>query len=284
MSYKTILVHLDNSKHTEDRIAVAASLARSEQGAHVIGTAMTGISRFVFQAATSTPESIRSPTYINTQIDTLQSQAEMLLDKFDNAAIEAGINSYERRLVDDESYGGISLQARYADLVVLSQEDPEDPGAGITSDLPEYIALTSGRPVLVIPYAGKLTIPFNNIVIAWDASLEATRAVHHALPLLQRANNVHVAVFNSSRQRDVHGEEPGADIALYLSRQNVNVEVLQLEVAIDIGNALLSLCADLQTELIVMGCYGHTRFHEILLGGVSRTVLQSMTTPVFMAH
>jgi nucleotide-binding universal stress UspA family protein len=284
MAYKTILVHLDNSKHTGDRIAVAAALARLEQGTHVIGAAMTGISRFIMGATIPTPEGSGSISYIDTQITALRSQAETLLDEFDMAAVKAGLTSYERRLVDDESYGGISLQARYADLMVLSQEDPEDPGAGITSDLPEYIAMTSGRPVLVLPYAGKVPAAFRNILVAWDASLEATRAVHHALPLLQRADCVRVVVFNSSRQPDVHGQEPGADVALYLSRHNVNVEVLQQEVQADVGNALMSLCADLQMELMVMGCYGHTRFHEILLGGVSRTILQSMTIPIFMAH
>lgn len=284
MNYKTILVHMDNSRHTADRIAVAALLANLENGSHVIGTAMTGISRFILDSAASIHEGTGPMPYIDTQIAQLRSQATMILDGFDTAAMRAGITSYERRLVDDESYGGISVQARYADLVVLSQEDPDDPGAGITADLPEYIAMTSGRPVLLLPYAGKTVSAFNNILIAWDGSLEATRAVHHAMPLLQRANKVRVVVFNPARQSEVHGEEPGADIALYLSRHNVNVEVLQFESQIDIGNALLSLCADLQIDLMVMGCYGHTRFHEILLGGVSRTVLQSMTIPVFMVH
>jgi nucleotide-binding universal stress UspA family protein len=284
MTYKTILVHLDNSRNTEARIAIAASLAHLEQGTHVIGTAMTGISRFILDFAVGAPGSIGSLSQIDTQIAALRSGAATLLDKFDTAASRADIPSYERRLANDESYGGISLQARYADLVVLTQEDPDEPGAEITSDLPEYVAMTSGRPVVVLPYAGKSSCPFNNILVAWDASLEATRAVHHALPLLRRATKVHVAIFNANEQPDVHGEEPGADLALYLSRHGVNVEVLQIEAQIDIGNALLSLCADLQTELMVMGCYGHTRFHEILLGGVSRTILQSMTTPVFMVH
>jgi nucleotide-binding universal stress UspA family protein len=93
-----------------------------------------------------------------------------------------------------------------------------------------------------------------------------------------------VAVFNSEQQGDAHGEMPGGDIALYLARHNVKVDVLPQKTDIDVGSALLSMASDLASDMIVMGGYGHSRFREILLGGVTRTVLGSMTVPVLMSH
>jgi nucleotide-binding universal stress UspA family protein len=91
-------------------------------------------------------------------------------------------------------------------------------------------------------------------------------------------------VFNAERQVNVHGEQPGADLALYLARHGVKVDVLQETTEQDSGNALLSLAADVNADLLVMGCYVHSRFREVLLGGATRTVLESMTLPVLMSH
>jgi len=102
--------------------------------------------------------------------------------------------------------------------------------------------------------------------------------------LLRRASKVTIAVFNPFAEYDVHGEQPGADIALYLARHNINVEVQRHTVEGSIGDALLSLAADLGSDLLVMGGYGHARVREVMLGGVTRTVLKEMTLPVLMSH
>jgi len=101
---------------------------------------------------------------------------------------------------------------------------------------------------------------------------------------LRMASVVDVVVFNASAQDEAHGEVPGSDLALYLARHGVSVNVINRRTDIDIGNALLSLCADQGSDLLVMGGYGHTRFREILLGGATQTVLESMTLPVLMSH
>ena len=151
-------------------------------------------------------------------------------------------------------------------------------------DFPEYVVINSGRPVLIVPYAGRFDTFGKRVLVAWDASISATRAVTAALPLLRRADAVEIVVFNADVQDDAHGEQPGADIALYLARHDVKVNVVRQNSKIDIGNALLSMTNDLNSDLMVMGGYGHSRFREILLGGVTRTVLESMTVPVLMAH
>ncbi|MES2756407.1 MAG: universal stress protein [Pseudomonadota bacterium] len=275
MSYKTILVHVDQSQHAPARIAVAARIA-AEHGAHLIGAAMTGISRFVYHGATVD----LARTVLAAQFDALVDKANAALTQFDAIAGAVEGLSFERRLVDDDAAGALALQARYADLVVLSQADREDPAARLDPDLPAYVLLNSACPLLVVPYASAATTHGEHALVAWDESLQASRAVASALPLLRRARKTTLATFNAADAPRL----AGADIALYLARHGINVEVRNAETGLDVGNALLSLAADLGADLMVMGGYGHTRFREVLLGGVTQTVLAAMTIPVLMSH
>ena len=274
MTYKTILVHVDQSRHTAARIKAAAALAIAQE-AHLVGAAATGISRYIYQDGVALAGSV---------IDSLRQQAGQALDQFDEIARRLGVNSYERRLIDDDPASTLALQARYSDLVVVSQEDFSERSVGDAGDVPEYVMLNSARPVLMMPYAGKFETIGRHVLIAWDGSMEATRAITSAIPLLKLARSVTVALFNASSRGDVHGAQPGADIGLYLARHGIRIEVAQETTELDIGNALLSLAADKGSDLIVMGGYGHTRFREVLLGGVTMTILQTMTVPVLMSH
>lgn len=282
MSYKTILVHVDNDRHARERIELAARIANNEN-AHLVGAAPTGISRFVYQTRYAY-DGGGMAAHLESHLEQLRKQARESLAAFEAAAQRIGARSFESREVDDEAGAGLSLQARYADLVVVGQVDPDHPSAATLSDFPEFVVMNSGRPVLLVPYVGHFQTAGSRVLIAWDASTSATRAVTAALPLLQRAENVDVVVFNADTSSDAHGEQPGADIALYLARHDVRVNVVHQKTSIDVGNALLSIAADLGSDMLVMGGYGHSRFREIILGGVTRTILQSMTVPILMAH
>lgn len=279
MSYKTILVHVDQSRHATARIQIAAKIAIAEN-AHLIGSAMTGISHIMYQDAAV---DMAWPV-MATEIDNLKERAVQALSEFDAIAMKMGVLSYEKRLVNDDPEGALALQGRYSDLVVISQTDLDETSSRVLSGLPEYVMLNCGRPVLMVPYAGRFENVGSNVLVTWDGSREATRALTNAIPLLKRAKNVILALFNPNLRFDAHGEQPGADIALYLARHNINVEVLQQRTELDVGNTLLSLAADLRSDLIVMGGYGHTRFREVLLGGVTNTILKTMTVPVLMSH
>ncbi|MES2069271.1 MAG: universal stress protein [Pseudomonadota bacterium] len=279
MSYKTILVHADLSRHAKQRIKIAADLAISEN-AHLIGAAMTGISRFVCKDGKLDP----AYAMVSAHIEELKVRASQALSEFEAIASQMGVLSFEARLVNDEPEGGLALQARYCDLAVLGQTDPDEASPGLVSDLPEYVMLNCARPVLLIPHSGQIERLGNKVLVAWDGSIEASRAIANALPLLQRAKNVTVAVFNATAHSEVHGAQPGADIALYLARHGIKVEVVQKHIDFDIGSGLRLLAADTRSDLIVMGGYGHTRFREVLLGGVTLTMLRSMTIPVLMSH
>lgn len=282
MSYKTVLVHVDNDKHASERIKLAARIAMNEE-AHLIGAAPSGVSRFIYQSK-FIYEGGGMSTHLDSHLDELRKHAKEALTTFEKTAKTMGVRSYEARQVDDEAGGGVSLQARYSDLVVIGQTDVDEPSSTTLPDFPEFVIMNSGRPVLIVPYTGHFDTVAKRALIAWDASTSATRAVTAAIPLLKHAENVDVVVFNPDSRGDAHGEQPGADIALYLARHGIKVNVVRQKTDIDVGNALLSIAADLGSDLLVMGGYGHSRFREILLGGVTRTVLESMTVPVLMSH
>ena len=121
-------------------------------------------------------------------------------------------------------------------------------------------------------------------MICWNASREATRAVADAIPILRRADVVQIAMFNIDKEPDVNAELAGNDLAVYLARHGINVEVLPPRTDKNIGSAVLALAREQSSDLLVMGGYGHTRFREFLLGGVTRTVLGEATMPVLMSH
>lgn len=279
MSYKTILVHVDDAKGATARIELAARLALLDD-AHLIGSAMTGVSRYLIDAAMANA----GMASIEPYLDALRQRTERTLVPFEETARRLGVRSIEKRTTDDDATNGLALQARYCDLLVLGQYDPDGQAPPTYANLPEYAAINGGAPVLIVPYSGDHRSAGRRVLVAWNGSIEAAKAVRSALPLLRRAEMVEVAVFNPIAQAEAHGEQPGADIALYLARHGIRVDVLQETTHTDVGDALLSLAANLNSDLLVMGCYGHSRFREVLLGGATRTVLRTMTLPVLMAH
>jgi nucleotide-binding universal stress UspA family protein len=177
------------------------------------------------------------------------------------------------------------LNARYSDLVIAGQRERDaDDDAGLAPEFVDELVLSCGRPVLLVPYAGRFRDTGRRVLVAWNASSEAARAVADALPLLARAESVNIVVFEPGRAGD-HGEEPGADAALYLARHGVKATVSKYGGSgVDIGSQILSRAADLGADLIVMGAYGHSRMRELILGGATRTILESMTAPVLMSR
>ncbi len=279
MSFKTILVHVDETQRASERIKIAANMALADN-AHLTGVALTGISRFLFHSAAAEMD---DPS-LAAHLSMLRERANRGAENFERVVHASDVTSFDFRIVDDEASAGIALQARYGDLVVIGQSDPNERSAAVTPGFPEFVVMNASRPVLIVPHTGRFPIVGNRVMIAWDASMEATHAVTAALPILKRAAIVQVVVFNPSATPDAHGDQAGADIALFLARHGVIVEVSQQQTEIGIGAALLSAAADLSSDLIVMGAYGHSRFREVILGGATRTMLDTMTVPVLMMH
>jgi nucleotide-binding universal stress UspA family protein len=275
MTYKTLLVHVDNGPRAPVRIALALELGR-RWNAHVVGLHALSVPRLPSYAAVEGGESVRE-----FQQKAAADLAARAKTDFEHATQASG-QSVEWRESRDDATVAVPLHARYADLVIVGQPNGAE-GTGVETDFVDRVLLAAGRPVLVVPYAGRFESVGKRILVAWNASREATRAVTEAMPFLQGAAEVQVVAFNP--QGAPHGDVPGADVSLFLARHGVKVTAShERGTDIDAGNLLLSRAADLDADLMVMGAYGHSRMQELILGGATRTVLSSMTMPVLMSH
>lgn len=281
MGYKTIVVHVNESAHAYERIKLAAGIAQ-RCNAYLIGIAATALPGSYYLPGVFGDSGVS----LNAYLGLLREQANNALAELEAIAGKAGV-PFEKRIVEDETAPAVSLQARHGDLTVIGQIDPDESLPTLKHDFPEYVVLHSGAPVLIVPYAGQFDVVGKRIMIAWNASIEARRAIAGAMPLLRQADEIQVVVFDGKAVPDTYGGQPGADVALLLARHGIRVGVEvapQAKAGIDVGNALLSQAADFNADLMVMGCYGHSRLREVLLGGVTQTVLESMTIPVLMSH
>ena len=279
MDYKTILVHLDAGARSSERLELALTLA-DRHDAHLVGL-------FALSAA-------RMPSYVRADTSALliaaqerqRAEAATAAEAaFRAAAARYGSVKAEWRISHADALGAVQLNARYSDLVIVGQRDRDaKDDTGIAPEFVDELVVSCGRPVLVVPYAGHYPDAGKRVLVGWNASAEAARAVSDALPLLARAERVNVVVFDAGSPGD-HGEEPGADAALYLARHGVKAAVSRYgSPGLDIGSQILSRAADMNVDLIVMGAYGHSRLRELVLGGATRTLLESMTAPVLMSH
>jgi nucleotide-binding universal stress UspA family protein len=275
MDYKTILVHIDDTPGSAARTALAAELARTYE-AHLIGVTQTGISRFIYQ--TALPEVDLSG--LTPLFEEFQSAADKRARDFDTVAQQAGVSSFEHRVGDDEPGYALAMQAMYADLVIVGHAEASHDMAGAAS-MPEFVAMHSPCPVMVLPSTASNAPAFERILLAWNASPEAARAVRMALPFLKRASEVTVAIVDrNGHERAIKG---GNELPAFLTRHGVAVEIQQLH-GDEVADTLLGLAREWQAHLMVMGCYGHSRFREILLGGVSRAILRRLDIPALLAH
>jgi nucleotide-binding universal stress UspA family protein len=283
MALKDILVQVDNSRGHQARVALAAALA-SRNTAHLTGLFV--IEPISFSALSTPGGSDFAAAEAFQAIEREHREAwlklgERLAALFRDAADRAGVTS-EWRIVEDDIATATALHARYADLAVLGQADPDNPplGAGV----PEAVLLGSGRPVLVVPYIGAKSVG-QRVLVAWNASRESARAVNDALPLLVQAENVTVLSVNPAHGIGGEGDLPAADIALHLARHGVKAEAAYtVAEEVSVGDIILSRAADFGADLIVMGGYGHSRAREFVLGGATRNLLQQMTVPVLLSH
>ncbi|KWK69845.1 universal stress protein UspA [Burkholderia ubonensis] len=277
MSYKTLLVHLDDSERCHTRVKLALDLAQ-RWNAHLIGLYV--VCQDLFEPLFRPSEPLKLAVY-ERLCEERRKQAE---ERFLDAAERAG-RSVEWRAPAGPATETAILHARHADLLLLGQQDPNDRMTYIARYFVEDVVMASGRPVIVVPYAGHVRTLGENVLIGWDGGREAARAVADAMPLLMRARFVNVETV--ARKRPDPDKTPaGVDVAAYLERHGVRASFSTTPREGDIGSGatLLNRASDLHADLIVMGAYSHTRMHERVLGGATRTILETMTVPVLMSH
>ena len=284
MSLKDILVHVDASRGHEARLRLAAALARRHQ-AHLTGLFILEPMAVGSLGALGGADGAEAETFQIMQDKYRAARLELgthLAAAFRSEADRAGIAA-EWRAVEGEAAATMTLQTRYADLAVLGQADPDQPGA--SAAVPEAVLLGAGRPVLVVPYIGAGDTIGRRVLVAWNATREAARAVNDALPLLVDADRVTVLSINPTRGIAGASDHAAGDLAHHLARHGVKAEA-EYTVAEDIsvGDVILSRAADFGSDLIVMGGYGHSRAREFVLGGATRSLFQHMTVPVLLSH
>ena len=283
MALKDILVQVDDTRGHPSRIALAADIA-ARCGAHLHRLFVVDTISFSALAAPGGPDFAAADAFrvIQDQYRSARFEiADRLAALFSDAADRAGVNS-EWRTAEDDPASAVALQARYVDLAILGQADPDNPPAG--ADIVETALLNSGRPVLVVPFIGADSVG-RRALVAWNATREAARAVNDALPAPRPCRERHGAVDQPRARHCRDGDVPAADIALHLARHGVTAEAAYTVAEdIGVGDLILSRAAELGADLIVMGGYGHSRAREFVLGGATRTLLQEMTVPVLLSH
>jgi nucleotide-binding universal stress UspA family protein len=271
MAIKELLV--DQSSDSEATRDVAVVLAR-RFGAHLIGLHVTETNMVPGYTSIEMRD-----TVIKLIEQRLGEQLAAAKERFERAVAGTTLSTEWRAVRGPAAYH-LALQARYADLVVVGQ--PEDSGR----DVIDHLILAAGRPVLLVPRFGKFLEVGNRVLVAWDESRESARAINDALPFLQTAKSVTViAVASKQGVKASGGSAPSRDMSQHLARHGITVESsYDVSGEISIADILLSRASDLGSDLIVMGAYGHARVREIVMGGVTRSILQHMTVPILMSH
>jgi nucleotide-binding universal stress UspA family protein len=274
---KDLVVNLGGSGTPDVAAGYAISMAKA-YGAHVVGVA------FVYEPVI--PGSLLGgiPTdLIEVQREENAKAAKTAVADFEAAAKAAGISA-ETRLLDASIAGASDLFGRIArrfDIAVVGQA-PRDQGVS-EELLIEGALFGSGRPVIVVPQIQAQSIKLDNVMVCWDGSRPAARAIGDAIPLFQRAKAIEVVVVTG--ERDKSGEITGANMKRHLARHGIDVEIKRIAVGnADVQTAILAHAADTGADFIVMGGYGHSRLREFILGGVTRSILKSMPAPVLMSH
>lgn len=280
MSYRSLLVPLDLDATCPGRIDVAVRLARDME-CHLVGMAAVGM----LDLPASPVAASALSAYSAMAADTLRQQAEQSAQNFRHACQAAGVRSFEALVVPSDRSEALLRQAHCSDLVLMTQADPGGPDYVRARELMEDVVLYSARPTLLLPYAGRFDTLGAEVLIAWDDSREAARAVRDALPLLRTARRVQAISWIKSGNGNEQVLRARLDaLQAWLMRHGVEVGVRVDGTELPIAETLLSRAADLGSDLIVMGAYGHARWAERLLGGATRGLLQAMTVPVLMSH
>jgi nucleotide-binding universal stress UspA family protein len=256
VSYKTILVHLNDKRRAEAVLEPAIRLA-TRYNSHLIGLHVAAEQRNSDDIAATFSRMTSTAAFV----------AEWQLHKVPHADLA--------HVVLERGYG--------ADLIIAGQTDPDWDAVPLL-DIPERLALESGRPVLVIPYAGRYPRIGRNVVVAWKAGRESARAVFDAVPLLKGADNVHILGVEERSDQET-SLAPDTSIAASLARHGIK-STIRTSIASDIsvGDEILSRLADLDADLLVMGAYGHSRMRELVFGGATRHIARHMTVPTLFSH
>ena len=278
MDYRSLLVHVDDGDSAA-RLHLAAGLARTFD-AELAGAYLVPTRELTPFTSAMLPDSVVEHRLRDSGEAQARAETRFRETAARNALASVSWSAPAGRAID----AGI-LHARYADLCILGQPRSDDPHSAFANDLVHAVLMQAGRPALVVPYANAVVTVGERVLVAWKETRESARAVADAIPFLERAREVVVVSISAAGEESVREKLADADIAGWLARHGVPATVRH-EVAedVDAGSLLLSRAADFGADLIVMGAYSRPRLSEMVLGGVTRLMLESTTVPVLMSH
>ena len=281
MSYKTILAYLP-SPETADRLLDTALPFVREHDAHFIGLHVIPRPPVMFGVmAAEMPAAI-----IAQQEEILAQHADRLKEQFLTRCKKADVKGEWRcnKVHYDDLVTDVVGQSLCADLILVGQEQSSTTARDL--DVPARIVMEAGRPVLVIPYTGTFRSIGQHVIIAWNGTREAARAAFDALPLMRNAKSIRVLAIDPDSKSEYDSIALGDELALSLARHDLKAEVTVTKRGggVSVADELLNQVANDGCDLLVMGCYGHSRLREALFGGVTVNLLEHMTAPVLMAH
>lgn len=277
-NYPSVFAHVDGSRSATTRVRFASQIAATQH------------CRLVGVCATFNPEPQwfyrmnDAAKYLEADRVKRLREHETLRKNFEMTVGDRLISAEWRGDAGDPIVHTLK-EVKEAGLVVAGQLDESEPESFIAPQFLESIILESGRPVLVLPYAVDMETIGTRALVAWDGGRECARALHDALPLLA-GSSVHLLHANATKHSLRQDAAPVANAARLLRDVGAEVQTEYDTAANDtaIGDLILSRAADHGADLIVMGAYGHGRFRELVLGGVTKTILSSMTVPTLLAH
>jgi nucleotide-binding universal stress UspA family protein len=276
---KDIVVNLSLDESGDPAGDFAVSVADAF-GAHVVGIGFLYDPIVPVSATGYIPAEV-----IDTQRADNEAATKAAIDRFTAAAAGARTGVSSETVMLSASFAGapdtFGRIARRYDLAVVGQAKPE--ASAVEAIIAESALFESGRPIIVVPYIQKAPLKLDNVMVCWDGSRPAARAIGDAMPFLEKAGRVEVVIV--ANERGKQDEIEGADLGQHLARHGLKVEVNRMAGGhIDVADALLSHAADSGADFMVMGGYGHSRLREFVLGGVTHSILRSMTVPALMAH
>jgi nucleotide-binding universal stress UspA family protein len=283
---KDLVVNLTVGADRDAAAQFAVSIAQTFE-AHIAGIAFA-FDPIITPIITPTIMDGLSAAWVDTQRIENRAAAQAAIDHFEAAATRQGLSA-EHRLIEASLGGAAGLFGRIArrfDLAVVGQMEPDRMAPD--NLFVESALFESGRPTVVVPYIQKEGLKLGRVLVCWDGSHNAARAMADAMPFLRRGTAIEIVIVSGGRgaKDEMAGKEiPGADIGQHLARHGLAVEVKRLVAeGTDVANTILSYAADCAADFIVMGGYGHSRLREFVLGGTTRGILGSMTVPASMSH
>ena len=275
MSYKDILVFLDDGKSNAERVKAAFTLAK------IHDARLTGVSLASMKPVHAKVDNDKAIARMAEKL------AQKLVDDFNDTAEEAGLVVDTIMIFGDATTSGLKMAhyARNFDLAILSQPNPARDNFTILQEFAKQAMLHSGRPLLFVPYIGANKIPFEHAMIAWDGTPAASRAVHDALPLLARAKDVMILVVTSRKQKEIKKDVLVEGLSYHLRRHDVNTRIVRVDPGTNsVSTVIQNQIADNDIDMLIMGGYGTPSLKQKIFGGVTQKLLSSMLIPVLMSH